>query len=537
MSLSPIVLFTYNRLWHTQQTVEALQKNELANESELFIYSDGGRDEESWKKVNEVRKYLQTIQGFKDVKIIEQERNLGLADSIISGVTKIVNQYGKIIVLEDDIVTSPYFLKFMNDALNFYENEEKVWHISGWNYPIESKDSYETFLWRVMNCWGWATWQNRWIYYKKDTKELLGTFSEEDIYRFNLDGVYDFWSQVVANDEEKINTWAIYWYATIFKKQGLCLNPATPLLRNIGFTKDGTHTKQTHPIVQHAIGNISKFVPAINIVESDKYLNAIKTYINNLDDKARHKRFSDKDYLKLQHTSRFQEIEINFCNYKIKAPDSASLLFLNHELFELEIYKFKSDKKAPLIIDCGANIGLSVIYFKRLFPNAKVIAFEPDKKIFDYLKFNIDSFDFTDVKLINKGLWKEETTLRFFSEGADGGRIALENDENIVEIQTVKLSEYLKNEKVDFLKIDIEGAETDVLIESEKYLKNVDKIFIEYHSFINKRQTLSIILGILEKSGFRYYIEHIGVKSKYPFENIVDYLGFDNQLNIFGYRK
>ncbi len=250
------------------------------------------------------------------------------------------------------------------------------------------------------------------------------------------------------------------------------------------------------------------------------------------------KRFNEKEYQRLIQTPRFQELEIEFLGTPIRVPDSASLRFLNHELFGLEIYKFKNEKDTPLIIDCGANIGLSVIYFKRLFPKAKVIAFEPDKKIFDYLKFNINSFGFKDVELINKGLWKEETVLKFFSEGADGGRIANESmHENIIEIETVKLSSYLNNEThIDFLKLDIEGAETQVLLECEAYLSQVKNIFIEYHSFSQQKQTLSTILSILENNGFRYYIEHIGVKSEHPFVSINDYVGFDNQLNIFGYK-
>src|SRR3989339_698479 len=138
--LSPIVLFVYNRLEHTRKTIEALQKNELAKDSELFLYSDGPKNEENIKKVNEVRKYINSIDGFKKVKIVEREINFGLARSIIAGVTDIVNKYGKIIVLEDDIVTSPYFLTFMNDALCLYENEEKVMHISGYFFPVENKN-------------------------------------------------------------------------------------------------------------------------------------------------------------------------------------------------------------------------------------------------------------------------------------------------------------------------------------------------------------------------------------------------------------
>ena len=250
------------------------------------------------------------------------------------------------------------------------------------------------------------------------------------------------------------------------------------------------------------------------------------------------KRFIDSEYKELRKTSRFQEVSLHFFDKLIKVPDAASLVFLNRELFGQEIYKFESKNKTPLIIDCGANIGMSVIYFKKLFPNAKIIAFEPDKKIFDYLKHNVESFEFKNVELINKGLWKEETTLKFFSEGADGGRVAIENDTyNLIEIETVKLSNYIKNNDVDFLKIDIEGAETEVLVECQNELKNVKNIFIEYHSFSDSKQSLSTILKILEENEFRYYIEHIGIKSPHPFSEIKECLGFDNQLNIFGYKK
>ncbi len=250
------------------------------------------------------------------------------------------------------------------------------------------------------------------------------------------------------------------------------------------------------------------------------------------------KLLSDNDYTLLRKTPRYTEAEIKLFNNTLVVPDKASFFFLLKEIFQLEIYKFNSNKKDPLIIDCGANIGLSIIYFKKLFPNAKIIAFEPDKEIFNSLSTNINNSNFSDTKLINKALWSEETTLNFFSEGADGGRLALKSDKkNIINVKTLKLSSYLKNQEVDFLKIDIEGAETTVLQECQEYLKNVKNIFVEYHSFSNKKQDLSKILKILEDSDFRYYIEHIGVKSSHPFENIKDCVGFDNQLNIFGYRK
>lgn len=241
MSLAPIVLFVYNRPWHTRQTIEALQKNELAQESDLFIYCDAEKNDTAKQSVDEVRAYVKLIDGFKKITIIEREKNWGLADSIIDGVTTIVNRYGKIIVLEDDLVTSTYFLKFMNQALEFYQNEEKVWHISGWNYPISSEGLNDVFLWRVMNCWGWATWANKWQNYEKSVDSVIASFSELDIKAFNLDGVEDFFAQIEANKQKKINTWAIFWYASIFKRQGLCLNPVQTFVNNIGLDGSGIH--------------------------------------------------------------------------------------------------------------------------------------------------------------------------------------------------------------------------------------------------------------------------------------------------------
>jgi hypothetical protein len=239
--LAPIVLFVYNRPEHTKQTVEALQKNELAIESELFIYSDAAKNISVKAKTDEVRKYIKSINGFNKVTVIKREKNWGLAASIIDGVTKIVNEYGKVIVLEDDLVASPYFLKFMNDALEFYKNEDKVWHVSGWSYPIEPNGLDDVFLSRLMNCWGWATWANRWKYFEKDVGKTIKNFDNGNIKRFNLGGATNFWSQVIGNKNNKIDTWAVFWYATIFQEDGLCLNPTQTFLENIGHDGSGVH--------------------------------------------------------------------------------------------------------------------------------------------------------------------------------------------------------------------------------------------------------------------------------------------------------
>lgn len=239
MSLAPIVLFTYNRLEHTKKTIEALKANLLAIESELYIYSDAAKTDGVQSSVNEVRTYLEGVTGFKKITLIKREKNWGLADSIIDGVSNLVKQSGKVIVLEDDLVTRPYFLTFMNDALDYYQNEKQVWHISGWNFPIDTDKLDDVFLWRGMNCWGWATWADRWQHFERNPEKLVDTFSKQDIARFDLDNkARVFWRQVLQNYHNEKKTWAIFWYATIFKNDGLCVNPVKTYVDNIG--EDGS---------------------------------------------------------------------------------------------------------------------------------------------------------------------------------------------------------------------------------------------------------------------------------------------------------
>ncbi len=243
--LAPIVLFVYNRPEHTRSTIEALQKNPEARDSTLYIYSDAAKNQKDDENVGEVRNYIHQVNGFGDVKVIEREQNLGLANSIIEGVTTLCEHHGRVIVLEDDLVTSPAFLAYMNRALNHYESQKDIWHISGWSYPVEQQAALgDAFFWRAMNCWGWATWRDRWDHFKKDPVRLISTWSEQDIRRFNLDGRINFWKQVVLNHKGQLNTWAIFWYASIFENQGLCLNPSRSYVVNTGHDGSGENCRK-----------------------------------------------------------------------------------------------------------------------------------------------------------------------------------------------------------------------------------------------------------------------------------------------------
>lgn len=241
MNYAPVVLFVYNRVAHTRETVSSLKLSTISPQTDLIVFSDAPKNEKAESQVKEVRDYLKTIKGFKSVKVIKREHNWGLAASIIDGVTDVVNEYGRAIVLEDDIVISPAFLQYMNQALDFYEDKKDVWHISGWSYPIDKEDLGDAFLWRGMNCWGWATWSDRWKHFKKDPEGLIKNWTTDDKKAFDLGGTGVFWSQVLGNASGKLNTWAIFWYATIFQNKGLCLNPAVSYVENIGHDGSGVH--------------------------------------------------------------------------------------------------------------------------------------------------------------------------------------------------------------------------------------------------------------------------------------------------------
>lgn len=245
---APIALFAYNRPEHILRALEGLIKNEEAKNSILFIFCDGpkaGVSDDQLKKIVETRKVIRQQKWCKQVNIFESETNKGLANSIIDGVTEVVNEFGSIIVLEDDLVVSPFFLKFMNEALQIYLNEEKVISIHGYLYPIK-KQLPETFFLKGADCWGWATWKRGWDLFESDEGKLL-----DEIIKRKLEKEFDFGSRFpylkMLKDQlaGKNDSWAIRWYASAFLNNKLTLYPGNSLAENIGNEGSGTHVKKT----------------------------------------------------------------------------------------------------------------------------------------------------------------------------------------------------------------------------------------------------------------------------------------------------
>lgn len=279
MNFAPIALFVYNRPWHTKQTVEALKKNDLSSESLLFIFSDGPKDGMSINAVQEVRNYIKTIKGFKDIQIIERTSNFGLAKSIISGVTEVISKYGKIIVLEDDLISSTNFLLFINSALSFYANEKKIFSVSGFNFPMEIPFYYkfDGFCSYRHISWGWGTWQDRWEKADWDVGDCPEfRFDKKAQKKFNRGGD-DLSDMLFAQLEGKIDSWAIKWLYTLYKHNAFSFCPVKSKIFNIGFDNSGINCGANVVDQQDIVDeNDKQFVFPKELIIDEYFINTIR---------------------------------------------------------------------------------------------------------------------------------------------------------------------------------------------------------------------------------------------------------------------
>jgi len=302
MGCVPVALFVYNRIDHTKKTVEALTRNLMAKETDLFIFSDAARDDKEEKRVSEVRHYIWSIsrEDFKSITIVQQEKNKGLAQSIIEGVTQVLNKNGKVIVLEDDLVSSPYFLQYMNIALNKYEGYLNVYEISGYSCfaergnIIEDMILPEHYFLKFASSWGWGTWKEKW---EKFDLNALGweelRENKELSFRFSIDGTCACSQMLINQMTEGIDSWAVKWWWTIFKNSGLTLFPKRSYVENIG--KDGSGV--------HGVD-----------LEGGSYIRMASGFCNKMPDKAIEKKWIHKRLVGIYKPSLLHRVE----NYIIK---------------------------------------------------------------------------------------------------------------------------------------------------------------------------------------------------------------------------
>ncbi len=283
MALAPVVLFTYNRPQHTESTLKALMACELAAESNLIIYSDGAKRESDWEKVNETRKLIQNFTAFKSIEIIESDRNKGLAKSVIEGVSEVIKKYGKVIVLEDDLVVSPTFLAYMNHYLDEYEKEEKVISIHGYVYPIKANSNAPFFI-QGADCWAWATWKRGWALFDPDAQKLYEAISKDKELadRFDFGGSYPYLKMLKDQMEGKVDSWAIRWYASAFLNNKLTLYPSSTLVRNIGMDGSGTHVAKTDKFDFFEVNDSDEFLKPEKVEQDESMYQAFRRFFKSL---------------------------------------------------------------------------------------------------------------------------------------------------------------------------------------------------------------------------------------------------------------
>lgn len=246
--LAPIVLFVYNRPFHTRQTLEFLSRNELADDSLLYVFADGPKENasvEQLKNIREVRELIHKISGFKEVYIEESACNKGLANSVIAGVSKVVEKYGKVIVVEDDIATNKFFLRYMNDALEKYSNYKEIYSVGGANYNFHIPKIYlkkhDTYIVHRAETWGWGTWKRCWF----DVDWNVEDFDEfacdrREIHKFNRGGT-DMFPMLNAQLNGEIDSWGIRWDYHLYKHNACCIRPCKSFVKNIGLDNTGIH--------------------------------------------------------------------------------------------------------------------------------------------------------------------------------------------------------------------------------------------------------------------------------------------------------
>ncbi len=334
MKFAPIVLFTYNRPIHTQKTLDALAMNPEAIESELYVFCDGPKSSTDVDNLNQVNKVIEIVNKenrFKKVNVTINQKNKGLANSIISGVTKVVEKHGRIIVLEDDLETSPGFLKYMNDALTLYEHDDEVMHISAYMYP-HKEELPETFFFNVPLCWGWATWNSAWKHFNSDPLHLFNELKIKNLYTtFDKFG-YDYLSsQLAHNISGKLNTWFVKWHASVLLQNGFTLYPKKSLVENIGFDNSGVHNG-IHTEFKNSVLESSINIERIEILEREGAKNIIKSFYKALKEKPIKQKF--KKVLKEKVRNSIFSV----------FPNLKKVIRLNHQILNVRSYLGKSTK-------------------------------------------------------------------------------------------------------------------------------------------------------------------------------------------------
>jgi Glycosyl transferase family 2 len=287
-ALSPVALFAYRRPAHLKRTLKSLRSNAEASRTELFVFCDGPKNESVVADVDAVRALLQDDFGFAATVVVKRESNFGLARNIMEGVSEVLTHRKSVIVLEDDIVVSPFFLRFMNESLTCYRDDPCVGSMSGWSYPVTDRVP-ETYFIRGADCWGWATWRDRWQTFNPDGRALLRELKARDLcHRFDFDGAMGFVQMLKDQIDGRNDSWAVRWHASCFLRDLLILYPGRALAQNIGQDGSGTHYSAHDDTLDVTLSSTPVAVGGIKVEENETARAAIRDFLRQSQPSAVH---------------------------------------------------------------------------------------------------------------------------------------------------------------------------------------------------------------------------------------------------------
>ena len=276
---APIAYFAFNRPGHAARSLEALAANSEAAETDLHIFIDGPRNDDDAKLVAEVGRIAESIHGFRSIKIVASDRNQGLYASITKGVGRIVADAGRVIVVEDDIVVSPFFLRYMNDGLDRYASDQRVGSIHAYSPPIPGLPEF--FFLRGGDCWGWATWSDRWVLFQTDASTLLERLaSTEQLDAFSSTHGTGSLLLLLRRARGKNQSWAILWHASLFLAERLTLHPGSSFADNIGNDGSGQHSANTSLYSTSLIGNYDGLPMNVPVAENPRASNVLSSFLD-----------------------------------------------------------------------------------------------------------------------------------------------------------------------------------------------------------------------------------------------------------------
>ena len=488
---TPVVFLVYKRLDVTRHSFESIRN---AQPKKLFIVADGPKNNAEAKKTSSVIRFLKrAINWDCEVMWNVSKFNLGLAERVSSGISWAFNFCDQAIIIEDDCIPGPSFYKFCEELLVRYEYENRIGCITGDNFQDgkhRGKGSY--YFSDFPHCWGWATWKRAWSEYDHELSnwnKILQVIKK----RFDLIS-YKYWITIKDKlDNGDVDSWAYRWTFSLWSKRLLTITPNVNLVKNIGFGTKATHSKSLeYQYPRHSIGfplNHPSVIRKNSTADNYTLKNYFKTQ-----KKLSVNRFSAEDFININNKKGLGCYKTEFIKKELSYYNPLSLLSQNKEIFENEIYKFRSNKKDPIIYDIGADIGLSLIYFKRIFPLSKIIAIEHDKSRLKFLQHNVYSFGMKNVDLQNYLIPKGENCLLTSNN-------LFNNLDTKIKVSQIELKG-LNPGSIDYLKVSSRENINLIIKDNPDFIKNTKLIFLEYSYKKNNTKELTNIINYLSEYNF-----------------------------------